>query len=151
MHWSCNWQSLYWLLNVSQNFFFCLNYLRTKKSLSFSLNSSNETLIVFPACVNWSRWREAISYIDKKKYCAVGKWWSENHKYLFKALKIFFIEISKPIYISIFFKWNIGKGTTLSASRRIDKCSIPEQWFSDKSMLGIDWVIIYRLQELLFY
>ena len=43
------------------------------------------------------------NFLDgRKKYCAVGKWWSENHKYLFKALKIFFIEISKPIYISIF-------------------------------------------------
>ena len=57
LHWSYITQSLYYLTNISQSFArpCCLNNLCTKK-VSFPLNSSNNSWIVFPPCANWSWW-----------------------------------------------------------------------------------------------
>ena len=61
-----------------------------RKCLNFHLNSSNGTLIVFPPCVSWGRWREAISYgiflsigIENMFYKAIlvqfkGNYWKRN-------------------------------------------------------------------------
>ena len=82
------------------------------------------------------------------------KWWSENHTYLFKAWlskNILYRNIQSCLNRHIF-KWNIEKGTTLTASRRIDKCPTNGQRVSDKfptagtnkmGTLGIDWAIIF--------
>ena len=59
---------------------FCLKHSRHRESV-FPLNSKNDTLIVFHPYANWSRWRDRC-----KTCCGVGKWWSENHTYLFRAL-----------------------------------------------------------------
>ena len=75
------------------------------------------------------------------------------HLFIAKLLKTFSIKIIRHV-----FKWNVEKGTTLTASKIIDKC--PTQRFSDKFLtegmdkttndqaggggmgtLGVDWAI----------
>ena len=109
---------------------FCLKHSRTKKAEE-SAFSSNDTLIVFPPCANCHpRWREAIYQTNFrcKTFCGIWKWWSENHTviYLFKT-KIFYGYLNRHIFM-----WYTEKGTTVTASRRIDKCPTPGHRFSDK-------------------
>ena len=62
-----------------------------------------------------------------QNYCGIEKWCRENHAHtsLYSKLKTFSIKIIRHV-----FKWNVEKGTTLTASKIIDKC--PTERFSDK-------------------
>ena len=107
---------------------FCLKHSRHRESV-FPLNSKNDTLIVFHPYANWSRWRDRC-----KTCCGVGKWWSENHTYLFRALDSIKNIVYRNIYLNVhIFKWSIEKGTMLTSSTRIDKYPTLGQSFSDKS------------------
>ena len=81
------------------------------------------------------------------------KWWSENHTviYLFKT-KIFYGYLNRHIFM-----WNTEKGTTVTASRRIDKCPTPGTDFLTNSprrgltrwqMPGRGWVRLEWTGEL---
>ena len=72
--------------------------------------------------------KQFIRRIRCKTFCGIWKWWSENHTVidLFKT-KIFYGYLNRHIFM-----WNTEKGTTVTASRRIDKCPTPGYRFSDK-------------------
>ena len=72
--------------------------------------------------------KQFIGRIRCKTSCGIWKWWSENHTviYLFKT-KIFYGYLNRHIFMR-----NTEKGTTVTPSRRIDKCPTLGHRFSDK-------------------
>ena len=119
--------------NISQSYSscpspFCLKHSRTKKAEE-SAFSSNDTLIVFlHVRTDHDGGKQFIGRIRCKTSCGIWKWWSENHTviYLFKT-KIFYGYLNRHIFMR-----NTEKGTTVTPSRRIDKCPTLGHRFSDK-------------------
>ena len=167
-HWLHNTRSFYLLSNISQYFTrpFCLNN-SWSKTVAFPLNSSNDTLIVFPSCASWLQWWEAISYTDAKKYPGgreVMEWKPQisfqsigikNILYNFILLGIFFSEILKKerdkplleeltnahLWAEVF--WQIP---TTRTNKMLNNWQMPWEWGRGVCMFRIDKVITKWLE-----